>query len=494
MYKYKFCKTNTFYKNYVHSDQLYNLSSSMLDTNNDFGVDSSFDECFGNNELVNHEGSLEEWVATANVNNDIHETVLDSIDFTRIRLTTFRLLSRDEEHDLAMRLTKASEAIALLLLNWNDSKQELLQLLVVSTESSLSKNIFSNGEHYYDLRSELNHLVTTKGNPKPISHLLKLLREDGISNGLYSELPTTITRYIAQIDWSGPLMVALAKRHSHINRKSPSKLEYAIDELLRNLNSSVITSTITTKQDYQSLLERHITDYLTAREILVKHNLRLAFYVAKRYAQRPEHMVDLIQEGTLGLLRAAEKYRPATGYRFSTYAYQWIESKIRKARINIDRAITISPAYNSELGRLYQQMEDFQLKQTQTDTEDLNSIRQRFDTLVTLKKRSLSLDSQETNDGLSLHATIADPNADFFNDITSKHYADYMDSVMQSILTVRECYVINERFGRLDSDPKTLQELSDILNLSKERIRQLQQSALEKLTDYFTNRTELLNE
>ena len=394
------------------------------------------------------------------------------------------LLSSEEECSLASSLANAAQEIVMLTLSCGRGSKELLTLIDGAITSPLKKRMFSDEAYYFSLRRELDDLINADGNIEVLPLLLAEAKTH-YKRSNNDELTPELIEYICQIDWPGPLMVTLAKRYS--NKKAPSStLELAITEYMSK--KGVQTDSSSKPCDHRSAqLYNHVNDYLNAREKLVNHNFRLVVHIAKRYAQKPDYLPDLIQEGMCGLIRAAEKFRPATGNRFSTYAHQWITSKVRSARVNIDKVIPISHDYNHDMGMISQWIE----KQRSTQSpillskipNELNIGRERLDSIMRLKQQSVSIDQTNTDhEGLLLHDKIADPNSKFMDKFFDESNERYLNNVIKNALSEREAYIINERFGRLNSDPKTLRQVSDIMGLSCERIRQLEVGALKKLS------------
>ena len=389
--------------------------------------------------------------------------VLNSVNFTTDKLTSFKLLSKDEERNLALKLANASHAIALLTMAWVPSARDLLSLIGGATTSALKKRTLSSEVLYFELRKEMDDLANASDN----SNALPPLIEAATSYiGCHREIPAKLIEYILSVDWPGPLMVALAKRYGKDNSPK-SILELAIDEYLSKVNTEFETLG-QPSDEHSAQLGYYAKIYSSTREKLVNHNLKLVINIAKRYAQQPSYLPDLIQEGACGLIRAAEKFRPATGNRFSTYAYRWIESTVRKARVNIDKVVPISYGCNNDLLRLsqwakYRKMENSNPKPSLNKLpKKLDMSKQRLEAVMQLNQCSLSLDQKLTDDeNLSLHTKLADPNSDFTDGVFNEHDAQYLTNIIEQTLSEREAYIINERFGRLNSDPKTLQQVSD---------------------------------
>lgn len=431
----------------------------MFDITNAPGQSLNFDERNDHAmETYSQEpGSTKLSVTSAGDTCESSELMADALDFTRVKLMSFSLLNSAQEHDLAMSLSKANRAIAERILSWDRSARELLNLLNTAISHSLDNSHFLSREHYFELRTELAHFTGKDNNAVAVLSLVDVLHKNMPLTVFDGTLSPIVTKYISAVDWPGPLMLALAQRHSNYCVPS-SRLALAIDEHLRHCQVNSDHGQPTKKLANQ--LHNYASDYIKAREGLVNHNLRLVFYVAKRYTDKREHMADLIQDGILGLIRAAEKFRPAKGYRFSTYAYQWIESKIRKAQVNIDRTISISPEYNGDLIRLSQWTEQQKCDERHWTTNDLlkelNINEERLNTLIGIKPHPLSIDTHRVDEGLSLHEKLITPHSNFAESIAKENGTHYLRSIMQAALTKREYYVVSERFGYLDSDAKTL--------------------------------------
>ncbi len=402
---------------------------------------------------------------------------LDALDFLNEHAASFPLLSKEEELEIANNLNRSSHALALQCLHCPVRRTYLVHLIEFSVSHSLKKRDFSSDDYYFALRRELDDLNSTE-NTTTLQSLLNALQDQKNSQEML-ELSH-------QIDWPGPLMLAVGKPESNtllseaINKHLWQQLRVPFSYPLNN--------------DEQHLFKRYSRLWLTYREKLVNHNLRLVFHITKNYtnpnskyaSRMTDHLPDLLQEGLLGLMRAAEKYRPASGCRFSTYAHQWIESKIRKARSNIDKLMPLSQESNNSLLKVSQALDDISADNHQTVRypsnelfEKLNFSKTQSHWLKHLKSHRLSLDDHE-EDELSLAEKLPCPN-DLIDDVTQQSEANYVDKLMNEVLNDRERYIINERYGRLNDDSKTLQELSGIMGLSRERIRQLETSGLEKL-------------
>lgn len=225
-----------------------------------------------------------------------------------------------------------------------------------------------------------------------------------------------------------------------------------------------------------------------ARQTMITSNLRLVVKVAKTYIGRSSNLsfLDLIQEGNLGLMKAIEKFDAEKGFRFSTYATYWIKQAISKAIIDQSRAVRLPAHIINELNKFNKAIRELsqQYGRTPTDKElaaYLEVSVKKINEYYTISKEPCSLDvTIDEDEDTSMIDLIADENATKFMDIDELSIRDTIYSVL-STLSERERKIIELRFGFVDGRQHTLEEVGKEFNLTKERIRQLEASALKKL-------------
>lgn len=229
-----------------------------------------------------------------------------------------------------------------------------------------------------------------------------------------------------------------------------------------------------------------------ARVDLINSNLRLVVSIAKKYNKNTSmSFLDLIQEGNMGLMKAVDKYDIAQGYRFSTYATWWIRQSISRAIINQSGTIRI-PAHMTDITKkVSKSSQKLQIELDREPTEeeiaeDLGVPVEKVKDVFHLARSPLSLDNTIGDDEEScVGDLIADNNAINPNDvIEAEDKKDAIEKVLNT-LTPKEKEIIILRFGLKDGRSHTLEEVGQTFDVTKERIRQIEDKALRKLRQPF---------
>ena len=274
---------------------------------------------------------------------------------------------------------------------------------------------------------------------------------------------------------TGPDEVRLAKRME-------DGLE-AVDELaVLNAEGRLESLDFATRRK----LQRRVRDGDRARQQLIQANLRLVVSIAKRYVGRGMQLLDLVQEGNLGLMRAVQKFDHSKGFKFSTYATWWIRQAISRAIADQARTIRIPVHMVETINRVRRTQRDMLQKlEREPSIEELATevdlTPERVREILRISLDPVSLEAPVGEDDSQLGDFLADENAERPVDVAAR--AMLSNDVLEALdeLNDREKEVVRMRFGLIDGRARTLEEVGRAFGVTRERIRQIESKTLAKL-------------
>jgi RNA polymerase sigma factor (sigma-70 family) len=258
-------------------------------------------------------------------------------------------------------------------------------------------------------------------------------------------------------------------------------------ELARRIEAGLYAGHLIERGEGSPELELVVRDGQRAKDLLIRSNLRLVVAAARRYAYRGLPLLDIIQEGNLGLIRAVEKFDYTRGYKFSTYGMWWIRQAIERGIHDKSRTVRLPIHVAEELSRLLRVERQLaaDLGREPTDHELAESSERALGQVAALRRLgqemvSLDIPVGEYGEG-RIGDMIADEDGLQVQEITERHA---MSAEVQQVITSlppREAFVLRLRYGLSGQEAQTYTEIAAHLGLTRERIRQLEKQALKRL-------------
>jgi RNA polymerase sigma factor (sigma-70 family) len=349
----------------------------------------------------------------------------------------------------------------------------------ITTAPKISR--FANRDHHFLLRRELASYLVDGAHASAL--------EQFISSSTAQSSTKTVLSRLHELSLPASLVVGLAGAVMRKNNRSfacsvaDSLLEWEQQwpEEERSYGKGVASERLND-------ISKALAQYSHARDTLTMHNLRLVFSIAGKHRGKGVAYLDLIQEGTLGLIRAAEKYEHKKGFRFSTYCYNWITQSVRRYLGDTGGMIRYPTHVQEQVGKLYRErmnemsrsggeLSDSKLAEATGISVD------KTRNLLQLRNIGVSLDApQFSDDGDSLlDSTPGGPFAQTSDQADNESLQRCLLREMR-ILEPAEKEVVIARWGLHDGPPLSRAEIADKLSVSREWVRQLERSALKKLS------------
>jgi RNA polymerase nonessential primary-like sigma factor len=267
--------------------------------------------------------------------------------------------------------------------------------------------------------------------------------------------------------------------------------EVTADSTRRYLGAIASRPLLTAEQEYAFAVLARDGDF-SARQKMIEHNLRLVVSIARNFLNRGVALLDLIEDGNLGLIHALDKFEPERGFRFSTYATWWIRQSIERALATQSRTVRLPTHVIRELKQLQRARRHLEsgwraVGVSRTASVDdiahlLGKTADEVSDLMVLAEAPASLDSWlDDENEISLIETVPDRSAASpERHVAQRELRLLMDGWLDGLST-KQRLILERRFGLKGQDPATLDDLAGELGLTRERVRQIQQEALARL-------------
>jgi RNA polymerase sigma factor (sigma-70 family) len=239
--------------------------------------------------------------------------------------------------------------------------------------------------------------------------------------------------------------------------------------------------------DRRRELEAAVRDGGHAKDHMIRANLRLVVSIAKRHAHRGVPLLDVIQEGNLGLMRAVEKFDHTKGFKFSTYATWWIRQAIERGLAQHARTVRLPMHVVEELQKLAKAERKLQLRLGHEPADEEVARESGFDEgrvawLRRVGRQTISLDTPVDETGETVVGDLI-PATDVLQAPQVAEYRALAEDLRDAlgVLAPREAMIISLRYGLHDGHPRTLQQVADQVGLTRERVRRLEKQSLSRL-------------
>ena len=390
----------------------------------------------------------------------------------------YDLLTAEQEQSIDSTKWSAVREIYALIADNDELSQYLAQFCRECLVNPPQIQRFPNRDLHFVLRRELAALFTDGSHADQSRNAAKKLAELKSSAARLKhvkalELPASLTIGIA---------VAILRR---AGGQFADTVADAIGHWQRHWQTPVPSFAL--DHGLLAALKKQLRTYTEARDRLVMHNLRLVYSIASRYKGRGVGYLDLVQEGTLGLIRAAEKFEYEKGFRFSTYCFNWITQAVRRYVGDAGTLIRFPTHVQEQIGRLYKERYAEQARTGHEADADTIAANAGMDPdkareLLQLCNLTVSLDAPkyDEDDETLVDGLVGETFGEASDSAEQASLGNFLDHAIGR-LESNEQQVVLARWGLQNGPPLTRAEIADKLGVSREWVRQLERSALKKL-------------
>ncbi|MFZ5802743.1 MAG: RNA polymerase sigma factor RpoD [Candidatus Omnitrophota bacterium] len=392
------------------------------------------------------------------------------------------LLTRDQEIDLARKIEEAEDELKRAVYQTKAVRFEVLELgrKILDGEVNLEAIIDEDQEaKILTTKKKLKTLIRKLRASRKDGNLVELLMQFNLEVGVVEEIIHDLRAKLHTLKVNREEIARLKKKNQTEKIRT---LRQRSREISRELGES--EDDIREKFKLVQVRERELSK---AKKALVAANLRLVVSIAKKYTNRGLSFLDLIQEGNIGLMKAVDKFEYKRGYKFSTYATWWIRQAITRSIADQARTIRIPVHMIETINKIFRASRHLVQESGREPTpEEISQILKmpvdKVKSILKIAQEPISLqtpigDDGDTNFGdfIEDKSAVSPANATAYTMLKEQ-----MDDVLLS-LNEREEKVLRLRFGIGDGYPRTLEEVGQIFNVTRERVRQIEAKALRKL-------------
>ncbi len=403
------------------------------------------------------------------------------------KMGTVPLLTREGEVELAKRIEEGTNAVRDALFSSNVVIEELTRMGEQLAENRLRARELLNVEaddDSFDEEAACNLLIEQIDKIKRAAKRRGPLHKERAQaeDGRQAKLDKSLEKVQADLE---KMMIDLNLNKRTIDKMAQKLKARALIEPTPDTDITVEEHELLQKLSNQ--VQRGEVRAQRAKAALVEANLRLVVSIAKRYTNRGLQLLDLIQEGNIGVMIAADKFEYRRGYKFSTYATWWIRQAITRAIADQARTIRIPVHMVETMNKMHRTAHDLVQELGREPTPE--ELAQRLDipvskvrSLLRIVKEPLSLETPRGEDGdCTLGDFVEDQKAPSPSDSLMSNDLNKQTRELLNSLSVREQRVLQKRFGIGEKSEHTLEEIGKEFNVTRERIRQIEAKALQKL-------------